>query len=640
MRVRIGWTCAPALVLVFALGAAQVAAEYGTPPAGPTTQLGPMKLLLKQTPHPNYGLAIPPEITGHVLLHTEGKTAGVQGVSVTDGYSVVKTDAQGAYTLTPHAMAVYVYITRPAGYNIEKQWYKPLAEQVDFALKPATQGESEYTFIHVTDTHVSTNPRSVEGLSRFVREVNALKTMPRFVVNSGDLVSLSKSLSNSPATGHAFFRNYVGIMNHLAMPYYNVAGDHTDSSYRLDEFPRGDPRCGKPLYWEYLGPNFYSFEYGKLHFVSVDSVYHLGKRQIQGREYPTNEVMPLQTAWMRQDMANRTPGSFVVTVADGDLGGHCPGFVDMAKQYDVRLQLTGNDHIVSYEDRSVPYRTAGALSGCWWNPKAAQLCPDLSPQGYLIYRVSGEQMECFYKGLGQRVAIVSHRVGAPWKGRIAVQAHIVEPMPDEVLQYTLDGKDWKAMREIGRPFYRAVYETMVDSTSLPDGLVNLRVRSSLTGEVRSREFVAINNNASATFQADASLTFTVGQVSSAPRAPAGKVDVLFNDKIVGILPADGRGAYTFRIPASSLKVANTLHFNFAETDDGMSLSSPVLTFQDKLVYDARDTTVRQVRVAHWKAEAADWGGFIAGDGALNEGPFVRRQNVFCFVLSGAEMQAP
>ncbi len=35
------------------------------------------------------------------------------------------------------------------------------------------------------------------------------------------------------------------------------------------------------------------------------------------------------------------------------------------------------------------YRSGGALAGCWWNPKAEQLCPDLSPQGYLIYRVMG-----------------------------------------------------------------------------------------------------------------------------------------------------------------------------------------------------------------------------------------------------------
>ena len=132
------------------------------------------------------------------------------------------------------------------------------------------------------------------GLSRFVREVNDLEPQPRFVVNSGDLLNLHKALVNSPESGHADFRNYVGIMNHLTMPHYNVAGDHTDSSYRLEQYPRGDHRCGKPLYWEYLGPNFFSFEYGSVHFVSVDFGYHLGQKQIpvKGKllEYPTNQI--------------------------------------------------------------------------------------------------------------------------------------------------------------------------------------------------------------------------------------------------------------------------------------------------------------------------------------------------------------
>lgn len=325
-----------------------------------------LELLLKETPKPDYGVPVPKRINGHVMLRSDGSTSGVKGVSVTDGYSVVKTDALGAYTLTPHASAVFIYITRPSGHEVQGQWYKPLAAKVDFALKPAAQDENEFTFVHVTDTHVSTNPRSVAGLSRFVREVNALTPKPRFVVNSGDLLNLHKALVTSPAAGRADFRNYVGIMNHLTMPYYNVAGDHTDSSYRLKEFPRGDHRCGKPLYWEFLGPNFFSFEYGKIHFVSVDFGYHLGQRQIrvngQNLEYPTLKVQPLHAEWMRQDMANRSRGNFVITTAEHDLTEHCPGFLEMAKRHDVRLQLVGDHHVVAYKSRPVPYRIGGGFS--------------------------------------------------------------------------------------------------------------------------------------------------------------------------------------------------------------------------------------------------------------------------------------
>ncbi len=609
----------------------------------PISESEVLKLLIKETPKPNYGATIHGKVTGRVVTHKQGTALGLAGVSVTDGYSVVKTDAQGAYTLTPHKDAVFIYITRPSGYEVQGDWYKPLASRADFSLHPAALDENEYIFVHVTDTHVSQNPSSVAGLSQFVREVNALTPKPRFVVNSGDLLNLSKALLGSPERGHADFRNYVGIMNHLTMPYYNVAGDHTDSSYRLKEFPRGDHRCGKALYWEYLGPNFFSFEYGKIHFVSVDYGYHLGKvqRVVNGKklEYPTNKVQSLHVEWLKQDMAQRTPGTFVVTTSEFDLMKHCPGFLELSAQHDVRLQLVGDIHVVSEKTRPVPYRTGGALAGCWWNPKANKLCPDLSPQGYLIYHVSGEKLEYFYKGLGQRAAIVSHRVGAPWQGRVTVQAHLVQPRPHEALEYSLDGKTWHAMQEIGRPFYRALYAATVDSTSLPEGLLKFSVRSTTTGEVRSRKFVVVNGDASSIYKTDASLSFSVAPNSSwtPPKAPVVKVDVLFNGKNVGVLDARARKQYSFRIPASSLRAANALTFRFGHAGDSMSLSSPVLTVQGKSIRDPRDEAIRQVRIGHWGSEAAEWGGFIAGEAAPpDETPFHRRQNVFCFVLSNAE----
>jgi hypothetical protein len=597
-----------------------------------------LDLLLTETPQPDYEVAVPMQISGRVLLHAPDGTSGVEGVSVTDGYSVTTTDTQGAYSLKPNMHAVFVYLTRPAGYNVQGHWYKTLAASVDFDLKVADQDEDEYFFVHVTDTHVSQNLRSLTGLSRFVREVNALSPQPRFVVNSGDLLNLHKALLTAPTTGQADFRKYVGIMNHLAMPHYNVSGDHTDSSYRMKQFPRGDHRCGKPLYWEYLGPHFFSFEYGKIHFVSVDFGYHLGQRQIpvdgKNLEYPTNEVQPMHTEWMRQDMAHRTNGTFVVTTSEADLEDHCPGYAELAAQQDIRLQLVGDIHVVSHKTRSVPYRSGGALAGCWWNPKAEQLCPDLSPQGYLIYRVAGEKLEHFYKGLGQRVAIVSHRVGAPLQGRVELKAHLVQPTADESLEYSLNGTDWMPMTEIDRPFYRALYRATVDSSSLADGLFTFSVRSA-SGEVRTRDFVVANHRDAAPFQMDASLSFAVGSETgwTTHKPPDGEVDVLLNGTVVGTLEAGARKEYSLAIPASSLLKANVVSFRFAEPGDGMSLSSPSLTVQNKVVRDPRDLAIRRVRTAHWGDAAAEWGGFIVGDAAPpDETPFHHRQNLFCFVF--------
>ena len=100
---------------------------------------------------------------------------------------------------------------------------------------------------------------------------------------------------------------------------------------------------------------------------------------------------------------------------------------------------------------------------------------------------AGGELDHFYKGLDQRVAITSHRVGALLYGPSRLQAHVVQPRPNETLEYSFDGQNWTRMKPVGRPFYRATFTALIDAASLPEGLVDLNVRSSLTNETRSRQ---------------------------------------------------------------------------------------------------------------------------------------------------------
>jgi hypothetical protein len=133
-----------------------------------------LKPLVKETPKPRYGVAVPERISGRVQRMSNGSVTGAANVSITDGYSVVKTDQRGRFSIVPDPSSVFLYITRPTGHDVIGGWYKPLAAEIDFAIRPAERDENEFTFIHVTDTHVSQNRRSLVGLSRFVREVNGL----------------------------------------------------------------------------------------------------------------------------------------------------------------------------------------------------------------------------------------------------------------------------------------------------------------------------------------------------------------------------------------------------------------------------------------------------------------------------------
>jgi len=584
-----------------------------------------LDIRLPKTPKPDYGMPAPDSVRGRVALDLNGNGVaelaedGVPGVSVSDGYSVVSTDAQGQYCLRPSAHAVFVFITRPSGRDVVGHWYKPVSQTVDFALRRSALPEDEYTFVQVTDTHVSGDRRSLAGLSRFVREVNALDPPPRFVFNSGDLVNLDKQLKAPDATGHRFFRSYTGIMNHLRAPCYNVAGDHTDSGYRLDRFPLGDHRAGKALYWEYLGPNLFSFEYGRLHFVSVDVVYHLAKT--------SHTMIPLHRAWFEQDLSNRTPGTVVLTASENPLEGSVAGFTELARQNDIRLQLVGDTHVVSTKRQPVPSRSHGALSGTWWDGP----CADLHPQGYMIYQARGTELDCFYKGLGQRVSIVSPAYGERVEGAVTVSAHLVQPRPGERLQCSLNGGEWQDMKVVGRPFHRLLCETNWDSTAAADGLAEIKVRSVPEGETRESVAVIDNGTPFPPCEQAATLTFTVGRVITAPHSPRRPVSVLLNSQAVGSLAPGGKGERSFAIPPELVRKVNVLTFGLGEPQDLFSISAPTLVLGDAALQDPRAAAIRNVRANHWPQGTVARAGFVVGHDA-RETSFALRQQTFCFVL--------
>ena len=584
-----------------------------------------LTLRLRDSPKPNYGVPVPATVHGRVVLDAnanlvpDAEESGVADVSISDGYSVVKTNKQGRYSLRPSPKAVFIFITRPSNHDVIGDWYKPLTSGVDFLLRRAERSEDEYTFVLVTDTHVSANPRSLAGLSQFVKEVNALNPPPRFVFNSGDLVSLDKQLNASASTGHGFFRNYTGIMNHLRMPCYNVAGDHTDSGYRLDEFRLGDHRAGKPMYWEYLGPNLFSFEYGRLHFVSVDVVYHLSKKT-------SHTMIPHHQNWFVQDLESRGAGTIVLTASENPLDRSIPGFVELARRCDIKLQLVGDTHVVSYRKSPVPSRAHGALAGTWWNGP----CADLHPQGYMIYQVRGTELDCFYKGLDKRVAIVSPAYGAGVMGRLTVSADLLQPQSGETLQYSIDSGEWQTMEEVSHPFYRARFEAAWDSSSARDGLAEVKVRCMPGGETRSH-IAVIDNRKSKAPGSDGAVTFTAGRVIGAAYSLSGKVSVLVNGEPVGALRPGQRGKCSFSVPEQTMRKVNTLAFEFANPHDRISISSPVLHVGGETIKDPRAVAVREVRANHWPEKTVERAGFVLGDDPP-ESSFALRQDTFRFVL--------
>jgi len=584
----------------------------------------------KVPPKPNYDIPTPETISG-IIYHDINKNGirdrgenGIQDVSVTDGFSVVSTDKDGNYKLKPSEKSVFIYVTRPSGYNVTGYWYKPISPKINFALTKSEKDETEFTFIHVTDTHTSSSA-SLDGLKKFVKEVNNLDPPPLFVFNTGDLVNLDKQLTYSVSTGRTYFKNYTSIMNQLKIPYYNVAGDHTDAGYRMEQFPLGDFRCGKAMFWEYLGPNFFSFEYGNLHFVSIDFVYHLNPAG-----GTSHSLIPEHLSWLKQDLQHRRLNTIVITGSENILEGSIPEFYKLGKKYNIKLQLYGDNHVVSYNDTPVPSRCGGALAGAWWNG----ICADLSPPGYMIYHVQGEKMKCFYKELGKQISINTpgywskDNVGKCVKGQANIYASLVHGPSKGPLEYSIDGEKWRAMQEAKPSFYRKNYVAKLDSTVLADGIIKLRVRTADNSEIKEIPLVVDNNKGVFIARSDATLKLKVSGLAVTNKPPKGEVKVIFNGKEVATIFR--QKTYNIPISVELLEKINHLTFDFSAQDDGMTMKEPVLKYDSKILQDLRQEAVRKVRLGHWSKKIVDASGVVVGKG--HENVFAIRQNEFYFVL--------
>ena len=303
----------------------------------------------------------------------------------------------------------------------------------------------------------------------------------------------------------------------------------------------------------------------------------------------------------------------------------------MAAECDIRLQLVGDAHVVSEKQRPVPSRIHGALSGTWWQGP----CADLSPQGYMIDHAQGESLECFYRGLGERVAIVSPDYGSLLSGEITLQAHLVQPRDGESLELSIAGGDWRPMTGVGRPFYRALYEATSDTNDLPDGLVEMRVRSLPDGETRTRVFVVANGKPSAPAQVDATLTFSVGTVIRAALSPEAPVQVLVNGKAVGVIESGHKGECAFEVPANVVRKVNVLTFDRGATGETFAITHPFLTLGERVIEDPASAAIRRVQLNHWSEEVVSRTGFVIEDDPY-ETSFCMARDRFYFVLPDAD----
>ena len=252
----------------------------------------------------------PPSVDGVVYEDANGNgrrdasERGVAGIAVSDQYQVVRSGADGAYRLAGPGTGV-VFVSIPDGLGVTSRFWQPVTlasdGRVDFGVTPR-QTPSEFSFIHASDTHVS--PQSVNRL-RQMRDIVATRR-PDFVLVTGDLVRDALRVSEAEARG--YYDLYVNEIAQFSVPVWSVPGNHENFGIErhLSLVSSAHPLYGKGMYRQRLGPNYYSFSYGGVHFVGLDSV------DIADLWY-YGHIDDRQLAWLRADLGAVAADMPVVT---------------------------------------------------------------------------------------------------------------------------------------------------------------------------------------------------------------------------------------------------------------------------------------------------------------------------------------
>ncbi|WP_036384802.1 metallophosphoesterase [Muricauda sp. MAR_2010_75] len=229
----------------------------------------------------------------------ESKEKGIAGVVVSDQLHVAVTDTNGAYSLKSTSGFPYVLVSQPTGFS--GKFYYPKAEKVNFPLSK-TKDQNNFRFIHASDTHVDS--LNLPRMARFREMVDSIGV--DFVIVTGDLIR--DALRVNEETASNYYKMYLQEIKKLKVPVYSSVGNHELFGIERDKslVSSEHPLYGKGMYRHFLGPDYYSFNYGGIHFVAVDGVDYQNLYYFGG-------VDSIQLQWLENDLKHLPDETPVVT---------------------------------------------------------------------------------------------------------------------------------------------------------------------------------------------------------------------------------------------------------------------------------------------------------------------------------------
>jgi 3',5'-cyclic AMP phosphodiesterase CpdA len=272
--------------------------------------------------------------------------------------------------------------------------------------------KANFTFVHITDTHIQPELGATEGVHKAFEAVRKLPRKPAFGLVGGDLVMDAALVPRSRADMvYDLWRQEAEM---LGLPLHYSIGNHDLYGLKIDGKPAlDDPDYGKALWRKRVGvdQSYSSFDYQGWRFVLLDSVGITPQYSWEGNLSDT------QIQWLDQllrDTDRTTPMVFVThfpifsaitqytegTTAKptaGSLVKNGKQFREMVEKHNVKAVFQGHTHVVeeiSY--LGVRYITGGAVCGDWW--KGPRL--GVHPEGFVAATVKDDDLSWRYVPYG------------------------------------------------------------------------------------------------------------------------------------------------------------------------------------------------------------------------------------------------
>ncbi|MEO8622249.1 MAG: metallophosphoesterase [bacterium] len=216
---------------------------------------------------------------------------------------VVLTDSLGRFDI-PSGTSGIVFVSVPDGFRSSGTFWRTTTlalASVEFGLVRQSQPRT-FSFVHASDPHIA--PDNVDRFRHFRQMTDSLA--PAFALMGGDLVRDAMSQTESKA--RSYFDLYVAEARIFRTPVFTVPGnhDHYGIIRSRSHADPANPLYNRGMYREYFGPDYYSFTYGGIHVIGLntispdDSAYY-------------GDVDSVQMAWLKRDLAHVPAAMPVIT---------------------------------------------------------------------------------------------------------------------------------------------------------------------------------------------------------------------------------------------------------------------------------------------------------------------------------------